>query len=62
MQTTRDRGMAAYAPRGITMPGTYDPESGQAWTRRRDLYLVHGMAARWQAVRARLVAPAYPNG
>ncbi|MQY36501.1 hypothetical protein SRB17_45030 [Streptomyces sp. RB17] len=54
--------MAAYAPRGITMPGTYDPESGQAWTRRRDLYLVHGMAARWQAVRARLVAPAYPNG
>ncbi|MGW1911687.1 hypothetical protein ACWCQS_13355 [Streptomyces sp. NPDC002076] len=62
VQTTRDRGMTAYAPRGFTMPHTYDPHSGQPWTRRRDLYLVHDMAAQWQVLRAKLVAQAYPNG
>ncbi|KOV63542.1 hypothetical protein [Streptomyces sp. MMG1121] len=62
VQTTRDRGMTAYAPRGFAMPHTYDPQSGQAWTRRRDLYLVHDMAAQWQVVRAKLIAAEYPNG
>ncbi|MEV0095908.1 hypothetical protein [Streptomyces sp. NPDC050738] len=62
VQTTRDRGMTAYAPRGFEMPGTYDPESGQAWTRRRDLYVVHDMAAQWQVLRQKLIAQAYPNG
>ncbi|MEU2658246.1 hypothetical protein ABZ615_23345 [Streptomyces sp. NPDC007325] len=58
VQTTRDRGMSAYAPRGVAMPRTYDPESGQEWTRRRDLYLVHDMAAQWQVLRAKLIAEA----
>jgi hypothetical protein len=62
LQTTRDRGMTAYAPRGFTMPGTYDPESGQAWTRRRDLYLMHDMTARWKTLRQKLIAQAYPDG
>ncbi|WP_120727211.1 hypothetical protein [Streptomyces hundungensis] len=61
VQTTRDRGMTAYAPRGFAMPYTYDPQSGQAWTRRRDLYLVHDMSAQWQVVRAKLIAQAYSN-
>ncbi|MER5936945.1 hypothetical protein ABT121_06425 [Streptomyces sp. NPDC001928] len=60
--TTRDRAMTAYAPEGIAMPHTYDPESGQAWTRRRDLYLVHDMLAQWTTLRAKLITAAYPNG
>ncbi|WP_279630225.1 hypothetical protein [Streptomyces murinus] len=44
------------------MPGTYDPESGQAWTRRRDLYLVHDMVAQLTVLRTKLIAQAYPNG
>ncbi|MEV3857177.1 hypothetical protein AB0J38_22955 [Streptomyces sp. NPDC050095] len=62
VQTTRDRGITAYAPRGVAMPGTYDPESGQPWTRTRELYLVHDMAAQWQVLRAKLIAEAYPHG
>ncbi|MFH8533969.1 hypothetical protein ACH4GE_36835 [Streptomyces tendae] len=62
VQTARDRGITAYAPHGFEMPHTYDPQSGQAWTRRRDLYLVHDMAAQWQVVRQKLITHAYPNG
>ncbi|MGA5067800.1 hypothetical protein ACPB9E_29165 [Streptomyces exfoliatus] len=62
VQTTRDRGLKAYAPRGFGMPHTYDPESGQPWTRRRDLYLVNDMLAQWSALRAKLMAEAFPNG
>ncbi|MFF9011537.1 hypothetical protein ACF09C_00985 [Streptomyces sp. NPDC014870] len=62
VQTTRDRGMRAFAPRGIELPATYDAESGQAWTRRRDLYLVHDMTAQWTVLRQKLIARAYPNG
>ncbi|MFD4878422.1 hypothetical protein ACFWOB_34320 [Streptomyces sp. NPDC058420] len=62
VQTTRDRAMQAYAPAGFAMPHTYDLESGQAWTRRRDLYLVHDMLAQWTVLRAKVIAEAYPNG
>lgn len=62
VQTTRDRGITAYAPRGFDMPDTYDPQSGQPWTRRRDLYLVHDMAAQWQVLRQKMITAAYPNG
>ncbi|WP_035796736.1 hypothetical protein [Kitasatospora mediocidica] len=57
VETTRLAGVAsAYAPAGFTMPGTYDPQSGQAWTRRRDLYLVHDMSAQWQMLEQQLLA------
>ncbi|MCX4744080.1 hypothetical protein OG455_00885 [Kitasatospora sp. NBC_01287] len=57
VETTRLAGMpAAYAPAGFTMPGTYDTQSGQAWTRRRDLYLVHDMSAQWQMLEQTLLA------
>ncbi|MGW7413388.1 hypothetical protein [Streptomyces sp. NPDC054863] len=62
VQTTRDRGMTAFAPRGIAMPHTYDRKSGQPWTRDRELYLVHDMAAQWQVLRAKLIAERHPNG
>ncbi|WP_329585610.1 hypothetical protein OG500_33285 [Kitasatospora sp. NBC_01250] len=57
VETTRLAGMTtAAAPVGVTMPGTYDAQSGQAWTRRRDLYLVHDMSAQWQMLEQRLLA------
>ncbi|GAA2357213.1 hypothetical protein GCM10010376_94640 [Streptomyces violaceusniger] len=60
--TTEGRGMTALAPEGFTMPDTYDPESGQPWTRRRDLYLVHDMNAQWGMMRTELISRMYPNG
>lgn len=44
------------------MPNTYDPESAQAWTRDRDIYLVHDMYAQLQALRTELINQRYPNG
>jgi hypothetical protein len=44
------------------MPGEYDAQSGQSWTRRRDLYLLHDMSAQVQRLRAMAIAAAYPNG
>lgn len=60
--TSRGRGMNAYAPAGIPMPGVYDLLSGQAWTRRRDIYLIHDMLAQMAVVSAKANAAAYPNG
>lgn len=60
--TSRDRGMNAFAPEGVEMPGEYDAQSGQSWTRRRDLYLLHDMSAQVQRLRAMAIAAAYPNG
>ncbi|WP_285723871.1 hypothetical protein [Psychromicrobium xiongbiense] len=62
VQTTHDRGMTAFAPQGFEMPGTYDAQSGQPWTRRRDLYLLHDMYAQMAVLRAKAIAAAYPNG
>ncbi|MEZ2371759.1 hypothetical protein [Arthrobacter sp. RCC_34] len=62
VQTTRDRGMTAFAPAGFDMPGTYDLQSGQPWTRRRDLYLLHDMYAQMAVLRGKMIAEAYPNG
>ncbi|WP_433567350.1 hypothetical protein ACQP1O_20430 [Nocardia sp. CA-151230] len=44
--TTRNNGLRAYAPAGITMPSQYDPQSGQAWTTSALAYLPVDMAAR----------------
>ncbi len=62
VQTTRARGVSAYAPEGFTMPNTYDPDSAQAWTRDRDIYLVHDMYAQMAALRTELINTRYPNG
>ena len=44
--TTRANGLDAYAPAEIAMPSTYDPQSGQDWTRSRAAYLPRDYAAR----------------
>ncbi|AVR10456.1 lipoprotein [Burkholderia thailandensis] len=62
IQTSRARGMKAAAVAEVPLPTLYDPQSGQAWTRRRDLYLVHDMYAQLATLRANLIATAYPNG
>lgn len=62
IQTSRARGMAAAAVAEVPLPTLYEPQSGQAWTRRRDLYLVHDMYAQFATLRANLIAAAYPNG
>ncbi|WP_120520507.1 hypothetical protein [Arthrobacter celericrescens] len=62
VQTTRDRGMTAFAPAGAEMPGDYDLQSGQPWTRRRDLYLLHDMYAQFAVLRQKAIMAAYPHG
>lgn len=59
--TTTARGVRAGAPAGFAMPGTYDPGSAQAWTRDRDLYLVHDVYAQFANLRAALLAERYPG-
>ncbi|WP_298131485.1 hypothetical protein [Micropruina sp.] len=62
VQTTRARGVSAFAPRGFAMPNTYDPQSAQAWTRDRDIYLIHDMYAQIAVLRNDLIKERYPNG
>lgn len=62
VQTTRDRGMNAFAPAGVEMPGEYDTQSGQPWTRLRELYLLHDMYAQFAVLRQKAITAAYPNG
>jgi hypothetical protein len=62
MLTSATRGMKAYAVEEVALPVTYDLQSGQSWTRRRDLYLVHDMFAQFATKAATLVAQAYPQG
>lgn len=60
--TSRARGMDAWVASEVPLPVAYDAESGQPWTRRRDLYLLHDMAAQMMMMRARRIAEAYPKG
>jgi hypothetical protein len=62
IETSVARGMAAAAVAGVNLPVNYDPLSGQPWTRRRDLYLVHDMYAQLAVKAAALTSAAYPNG
>ncbi|WP_232852006.1 hypothetical protein [Nocardia acididurans] len=45
-RTTAKRGFQAFAPAGVTMPGEYDPQSGQLWTTSPVLYLPTDYAGR----------------
>lgn len=56
VQTSRARGMDAWAMEGLVLPVAYDPQSDQAWTRDRETYLIHDMAAQMMALRAERVA------
>jgi hypothetical protein len=46
VSTARAAGMDAAVPEGIRLPSTYDPGSGQPWTRDRVAYVTQDLAAR----------------
>ena len=60
--TSRARGMDAYVAREVELPVIYDAQSGQPWTRNRELYLIHDMAAQFAMLRAERIAKEYPAG
>jgi hypothetical protein len=60
--TSANRGMKAYAVAEVALPTAYDLQSGQSWTRQRDLYLVHDMYAQFAVKTGSLIAQAYPQG
>lgn len=49
--TTAKRGFTAFAPEGVTMPSTYDPQSGQLWTTSALLYLPTDLLGRLALLR-----------
>ena len=62
VQATRTAGFEAFVASEIPLPAVYDPDSGQPWTRRRDIYLLHDMAAQLMGLRAEAIAQAWPQG
>ncbi len=56
VETSRGRGMVAWAMAGLALPANYDPASDQPWTRERELYLIHDMAAQLMQIRAARIA------
>ncbi|MCU1396272.1 MAG: hypothetical protein JWM34_4700 [Ilumatobacteraceae bacterium] len=46
MLTAEKAGMTAFVPDGVVLPSTYDPESGQSWTRDRASYLAIDIVGR----------------
>lgn len=53
--TSRRCGFDAYAPEGVAMPSTYDPDSGQPWCRDRMAYLLHDIMIRATERRAEII-------
>lgn len=58
----RSHGIDAYAPNGLTLPSWYDDLSAQAWTRRRDLYVLQDTAAQLSMIAQANIAKAYSKG
>jgi hypothetical protein len=52
VETSRLRGMEAWAMEGLVLPADYDTKSDQLWTRSRETYLIHDMAAQLMMIRA----------
>ena len=55
VKVSRAAGMDAYVAADIPLPSDYDPQSGQAWTRSREVYLLHDMAAQVMGLRAEAI-------
>ncbi len=62
IQTSRQAGMQAAAVAEVPLPTTYDPQSGQPWTRNRSLYLVHDMYAQMLTHAMTATMQAFPKG
>jgi len=61
VEVSRARGMDAWAMDGLPLPSDYDAESDQPWTRNREIYLIHDMAAQLMQIRAARLA-SRPSG
>ncbi|MGV3345299.1 hypothetical protein ACGVWS_05945 [Enterobacteriaceae bacterium LUAb1] len=57
--TCRDRKVNAFAPADLTLPVWYDQQSWQAWTRRRDLYVLQDMAVQMMTIAKANIANAF---
>jgi hypothetical protein len=44
--TLRAQGLTADVPEGVVLPAEFDPESGQPWTRSREIWIPTDLAAR----------------
>ncbi|NTZ87308.1 hypothetical protein FCJ61_31065 [Burkholderia metallica] len=62
IQTSQQAGMHAAAVAEVPLPTTYDPQSGQPWTRNRSLYLVHDMYAQMLTRAMTATMQAFPKG
>jgi hypothetical protein len=56
VEVSRARGMDAWAMEGLPLPAEYDSQSDQPWTRDREIYLIHDMAAQLMQIRAARLA------
>ncbi|MGF1735078.1 hypothetical protein [Photobacterium satsumensis] len=55
VDTARDAGIDAFLPQGLEMPRQFDPDSGQAWTRDQQTYVMHEIRTRATNERDRLI-------
>jgi hypothetical protein len=52
--------MDAFIAADHPLPADYDPQSGQAWTRSREVYLLHDLAAQFMGLRAEAIGRMMP--
>lgn len=55
INTSKSAGIDAYAPKNIELPHDYDPQSGQAWTRDAQTFVMHEIGNRSINERRRLI-------
>lgn len=55
VKVSRAAGMDAFVAADIPLPADYDPQSGQAWTRSREVYLLHDLAAQFMGLRSEAI-------
>lgn len=55
VKVSRAAGMDAYVAADTPLPSDYDALSGQPWTRSREVYLLHDMAAQFMGLRAKAI-------
>ncbi len=60
--TSQLRGIQAAVVQEVPLPMIYDEQSGQPWTRSRDLYLIHDIYAQLYTKTILLTKQAYPQG
>ncbi|WP_199155534.1 hypothetical protein [Chromobacterium sp. ASV23] len=60
VKLARDLKLNAFMPADVELPVAYDSQSGQKWTRRRDLYLGQDMSVQMYMLSQNAIAQAYP--